>query len=299
MSCANVFDIKRFGINDGAGIRTVLFLKGCPLRCKWCQNPEGLLPEIRLWYTPVACIGCKACLQACPAGALGWDEAGLTINHEACTRCGACIRACPTGALRFDARQMCVDDALAEIEKDRVFFESSGGGVTLSGGECTASPAFSLEVLGDCRESGIDTAMETCLHAPPATMDAFAKGCSRIIADLKLLDPMRHKQATGVDNALILENFERLAKSGVNLLIRIPLIPGYTADAENIRGLAAYIAGVNRDIPVELLNFNPMCREKYDAMRQAYALDATQQALPNEDVQRFRQWMVDAGLTVL
>lgn len=299
MSSANVFDIKRFGINDGAGIRTVLFLKGCPLRCKWCQNPEGLLPKIFLWYSPAACVGCKACIQACPAGALGWDEGGIVIGHAACTRCGACIQACPTGALRFDARCMNTEEALAEIEKDRVFFESSGGGVTLSGGECTASPAFSLELLDACRAKGIDTAIETCMHAPPATMDAFAKSSGKVIADLKLIDPARHRQATGVDNTLIWENFTRLAGADTNLLVRVPLIPGYTADKENLRGIADAIARVNPRIPVELLNFNPMCREKYAAMRQAYALDASVQALPPGELERMRGWVADSGLTVL
>jgi pyruvate formate lyase activating enzyme len=298
MSTANVFDIKRFSINDGDGIRTTIFLKGCPLRCLWCQNPEGLIPEIQLWYAKNPCVACKSCIAVCEVHALGWDERGVAIDQAACTRCGACVSACPTGAIRFDARSMSTQDVLFEIEKDVPFYGKDGG-VTLSGGECMASPAFSLEILRGCHERGIGTSVETSLYAKPETVDAFAAAADQIIADIKLIDPARHKAATGVDNALILSNIQRLANSDANLLIRIPLIPGYTDDDENIAGIARFVASLGRRIPVELLNFNPMCRDKYDALREEYAFSHDQREIPQERVRQLNQILESHGLTVV
>jgi len=297
MISANVFDIKRFGINDGGGIRTVLFLKGCPLRCRWCQNPEGFESGIRVWHARGACVRCRSCAAVCKRNALRFDERGLAIGED-CVLCGECVRACPTGAVRFDAKKMSVDEALEHIEKDRAFFGSEGG-VTLSGGECTASPEFSLAVLWKCKEKGIHTAIETCMHAPPETMDAFAEVTDQILADIKLIDPIRHVKATGTGNALILENIRRLSGRS-DLLLRIPLIPGFTADRENLEGIAAFIASLDVDVkpPVQLLNFNPMCREKYDSLRRTYGFDTNQRALAREKIRECESIMADYGLSV-
>ncbi len=297
MITANVFDIKRFSINDGDGIRTTIFLKGCPLRCVWCQNPEGLFPEIRLWYAKNLCVSCKSCVAACPETALSWAELGVLIRHDRCTRCGACVTACPTGAIRFDAREMRTEDVLFEIEKDMPFYGADGG-VTLSGGECMASPAFSLEILRGCRVRGIGTSIETSLYAKPETADAFAEAADTIIADIKLIDPARHKAATGVDNALILSNIRRLADGGANLLIRVPLIPGYTDDDENISGIARFVRSLGREVPVELLNYNPMCRDKYDALRENYTVCSDHREISKERVHALRQIFKEHGITV-
>ena len=295
MITANIFDSKRFSINDGEGIRTTLFLNGCPLRCAWCQNPEGISPEIRVWYAKNICAGCRACVAACKAGAIGWDERGAKIDQNACTRCGNCVKACPTGAVRFDAREMSVTEALREIEQDEAFYGADGG-VTLSGGECMMSPEFSLAVLNGCRERGIGTNIETCLYAKPEVVDAFCAATDQIFADLKLIDPLRHKAATGVDNALILENFRRLAAKKANLVVRVPLIPGFTADEENIAGIAAFVASLNAGFPVELLNFNPMCREKYESLRLPYRFSPDERELPQETVRKLKKILTDHGL---
>ena len=298
MIAANIFDVKRFGITDGAGIRTVLFAKGCPLRCKWCQNPEGLTSDLKVWQAPASCVGCRCCQVACGQKAIHFDAHGLALDTALCNLCGDCIRACPTGAMRFDGRTMTVPQAIDEIEKDRIFY-GEGGGVTLSGGECTASPEFSLALLGECRERGIDTAIETCLHTPAEQLDAFAGLSNRIIADLKLIDSARHLAHTGVDNALILKNLCRLAQKGSDLLLRIPLIPGYTADRENLAGIAAFAASLDAGVPVELLNFNPMCREKYRALRRDWAFPHGQRAFSLEEMQAFRRIVAEYGLKVL
>ncbi len=298
MISANVFDVKRFAINDGHGIRTVLFVKGCPLRCKWCQNPEGIFPDVRVWYAKGMCVDCKSCVAACKPGAISWDERGALIDQEKCTRCGDCTVACPTGAIRFDGMRMSVEEALSEIEKDRDFYEKDGG-VTLSGGECIASPEFSLAVLKGCKERGIGTSIETSLYAKPETVDAFAELTDRMIADIKLIDPARHKALTGVDNGLILSNIRRLSERKTNLLLRTPLIPGFTDDVENITGIAEFVASLNADIPVELLNFNPMCRDKYESLRIPYQFDSNQREIPENEVQALKQILTNHGLRAL
>lgn len=298
MITANVFDIKRFSINDGDGIRTTIFLKGCPLRCKWCQNPEGLAPEIRVWYAKNLCVSCKSCVAACPVHAIDWDDCGVKVDREACTLCGECVTACPTGAIRFDAKRMSVEETLREIEKDRPFYGKDGG-VTLSGGECMASPAFSLALLQACRARGIGTSVETSLAVKPEIADALCEAADQLIADIKLIDSERHRKATGADNALILENIRRLAKMGANLLIRVPLIPGYTDDEENLSGIADFVASLGRDVPVELLNFNPMCRDKYEALREEYAFSPDEREISGDRVQKLKQIFVGRGLTAL
>jgi len=231
---------------------------------------------------------CGHCSDACPQ----------KVQDKACMLCGKCVSACPTGALCFDAKTITVAEALVEVEKDRVFYETSGGGVTLSGGECTASPEFALELLNACRARGIDTAIETCLHTPPEIMRLFCLATDRIIADIKLADPEEHETATGVDNKLIVENLRMLAKADCNLLIRIPLIPGFTATEKNIRGIGSLIAGLPRRIPVELINFNPMCREKYEILGSIYQVE---QAIPldTEQINRYKQLLTDYSLQVL
>jgi pyruvate formate lyase activating enzyme len=297
MTSANIFDIKRFGINDGHGIRTVFFLKGCPLRCAWCQNPEGLEADIHVWYARHRCVQCKGCVAACPEGAVSFDKRGVTVDDRKCTRCGLCVKARPTGALRFDATRMTVEEALREVEKDRVFYEASGGGVTLSGGECTMSPAFSIELLATCQALGINTAIETCLQVPAETLKAFLPVTDRIIADVKLADPALHKAYTGADNALILKNLGMLAETDCELLLRVPLIPGFTATEENVRAIGELIAKLPRKIPVELINYNPMCREKYEALRKTYPVSDTSPLDPSR-LKRFRDILVSLGLDV-
>ncbi|MFH1879473.1 MAG: radical SAM protein, partial [Bacillota bacterium] len=201
-------------------------------------------------------------------------------------------------ALRFDGVHISAEDAIAEIEKDMVFFGKDGG-VTLSGGECMASPDFTLEVLTGCRQRGIGTNIETSLYASAETVEAIADLCDRVIADIKLMDPVRHRAGTGVDNALILSNIRRLAKRGTNLLLRTPLIPGYTDDPENIAAIARFIAKLDADIPLELLNFNPMFTGKYKALGLECKFSADKTEIPQEWVDMLKQIVTDHGVRVL
>ena len=299
MISANVFDVKRFGVNDGLGIRTVLFIKGCPLRCLWCQNPEGLCPEIRLWYVKSICAECKGCVASCPEHCISWDENGAHIDHGACSKCGKCVSACPTGALRMDAKSTSVYEAISEIERDRVFYAASGGGVTLSGGECTASPEFSLAILRECKKRSIHTAIETCLYMPASRLNEFADAADQIIADIKLFDPARHKAATGVDNGSILENVRLLSARKANLLLRTPLIPAFTDDDDNIKAIASFIASVDKDIPMQLLNYNPMCVEKYRSLRETYPIPPDVKPLNKARIRALEDIITGCGLRVV
>jgi pyruvate formate lyase activating enzyme len=295
MTAANIFDIKRFGINDGGGIRTVLFIKGCPLRCRWCHNPEGMSPDIHLWRAATQCVGCGSCVSSCTRGALRFDEQNIRIDEQYCDLCGDCVRACPTGAIKPDAVRMTVDGAMAEIARDEVFYGTDGG-VTLSGGECTASPEFSLAVLKACRKRGIHTAIETCMYVSESVMREFADNTDIIIADIKILDKDKHKAATGTNNSLILRNFEWLAHSGKSLLIRIPLIPGFTADPKNVADIAAYIASVNKQIPIELINFNPMCTGKYESLNKEFITN--QLPYSHGEMEKYARIVSGQGLSV-
>ncbi len=298
-----VFDIKRFAVHDGPGIRTTVFLKGCPLACPWCQNPEGIAPEIGIWYTEGRCIRCHRCIEVCPEDALSAGEAegepAVRIHRERCTVCGACVRECPSAALEFDAREMGAAEVVEEVLKDRVFYETSGGGVTLSGGDPLFQAAFSREVLGLCREEGLHTAIETCLFAAPETVEPLVDLVDLFLVDLKLTDSARHEELTGRPSDPIRANFEALCRRGTNVRVRVPLIPAVTATEENVRAVARYVREVDERVPVELINFNPLARSKYRRLGRAYAYGAYEAPLPDEEVERLAAAAAAEGVRCL
>ena len=251
MVTGRVFDVQRFSLHNGPGIRTTVFLKGCPLACAWCHNPEGRAPEPQVARFPARCIACGACGEVCPTGAAGDGATG-----EPCRACGACVEACPSGARELVGRDVAPDELADEAARDRVFFEESGGGVTFSGGEPLAQPEFLLAVLGRLREAGIHTAVDTCGHAPPEVLLRVAAAADLILFDVKLIDDGRHLRFTGVSNRTILENFRALGQAHANLWVRVPVIPGVNDDEENLAAtarLAAATPGVRR---VDLLPYH-------------------------------------------
>ncbi len=234
-----VFDIKKFAIHDGEGIRTTVFLKGCPLRCRWCQNPEGLELERKLWYFPNRCLHCNECVQACPQQALrseGSDEEDhrIVIDYERCDACGICTRVCPTDALAFDSSWYEVEELVEEVLKDSIFYDVSGGGVTVSGGDPVYQHRFVTAFLERCREEGLTTTMESSMYTSAEVVRSLIPVVDRFIVDLKIFDSASHKKATGKGNERIKENIALLAAAGADILIRVPLIPGFTADRENL-----------------------------------------------------------------
>lgn len=263
-----VFEVKRFAVHDGPGLRTTLFLKGCPLRCPWCQNPEGLHLEPRLWYKEADCLRCGNCVAACQERALALDER-VHIDQVACTLCKRCLDACPTGALLLDGREVSADEAEETLLQDAVFY-AEGGGITLSGGEVMAQWPFALELLRRMRARGVDTAIETCLLVKQDVLSRFLELVDHFIVDIKYFDGAEHRRVLGESNELILANYRYLVEKGADVLVRTPLIPGYTATEANIRAIARFVRLTDANARYELLNFNPLCRSKYAALEEDY-----------------------------
>ncbi|MDR3645782.1 MAG: glycyl-radical enzyme activating protein [Clostridia bacterium] len=257
---AVVFDIKKFAIHDGPGIRTTVFLKGCPLSCRWCQNPESQDARPEISFFPHLCIGCGKCLAACPLS----QPAGQ-VDRELCLRCGKCAEVCPGEARKLAGRAFGAEELIDEVKKDKLFFDNSGGGVTVSGGEPMLQAGFLRGFLKLCRINGIHTAIDTCGYAAWEDFEKVAEYTDLFLYDIKVTDPARHLEYTGADNGLILQNLAGLADLKKNIIIRIPLIPGYTDSPSDMEETAAFIGGRmgRRIIRVELLPYNRLAEAKY------------------------------------
>lgn len=273
-----VFDIRRFSTHDGPGIRTTVFTKGCPLRCLWCQNPEGIHLKQRLFYFKDKCLGCGTCIDACPVRAISPSDGKIVIDRTICNLCGECVKVCPPLALSLDSREMTVREVVDEVLQDRKFYRESGG-MTISGGDPTYQADFNTEVLRACRAEGIHTAIETSLYTAPDVLDRFLPHLSLLIADFKVADQAHHEAWTGVSNDRIKANFEKVlamrrsGQAGFDLLVRIPLIPGHTASLENLRAIGDFFLQKGPDVRIELLNYNPLAQNKYTLLDQPYLFD--------------------------
>ena len=298
MTSGIVFDIKTFAIHDGPGIRTTVFLKGCPLRCLWCQNPEGLEIQPQIWHFPAKCIGCKQCEAVCPHNAI---EVGTEhwINRELCCRCGLCADTCVTNSLAFDSKEMTVDEVTGRVLEDVVFYRNSHGGVTLSGGEATFQYSFSLALLQEFKRKNLHTAIESCMHCSPDVWKQFFPLIDKFIVDLKCMDSNQHKAFTGMDNHMILENFRILAENKEDILVRIPMIPGMTATHENVAAISSFVYSIRKTIPVELINYNPLAPGKYRIMGKQYCLDSDCNPLSRARLAELEEVVRDCGLQVV
>lgn len=294
---AVVFDIKRFAVHDGPGIRSTLFLKGCPLNCKWCHNPEGISAGEMLWYFPNQCLRCGDCVPVCPVGALTLEDE-IRIDRDRCTLCGLCTDTCPTGALHILGHEMDLDEIEKELLRDAPFFEESEGGITLSGGEPLMQADAAVELLRRMKGRGIHTAVESCLLVSRETLERVMPLTDFFMADLKLIDPEAHKAHTGAANEEILENIRVLADSDREVLIRVPVIPGFTDGEENLKGIASFLASLSRRLPVELMNFNPLARDKFRVLGRPYEPAGEDQPYGAEKMEEFRKIFADAGLEV-
>ena len=262
-----IFEIKRNSLDDGPGIRTVIFFKGCPLSCAWCQNPEGRSPRPDISFDKKKCIGCKTCINICTNHALN-RHPDYFVNREKCDLCYECAANCPTEALAPVGRAMQVDEIVETVKKDIPFFKTSGGGVTLSGGEATMYMPFAGKLLRALKEEGIHTLIETCGHFD---LDQFSKRLypwlDHIYYDLKFLEPGLHEKYCGVSNEKILDNFvvlyRRYLKGGIPVLPRISLIPRLTATKSNLKGLATFLR-MNKVRQISLLEYNPLWEDKMD-----------------------------------
>jgi pyruvate formate lyase activating enzyme len=281
-----VFSIERYAVHDGNGIRTIVYLKGCPLRCLWCANPEGQEACPQLFFFEERCIGCGRCEAACPCGVAHRSAEGRAeSDHAVCERCGRCADACPADARRLFGREMTVAEVLQAVLKDRAFYRKSGGGVTLSGGEPTAQPDFTRALLAACRNRGLNTAMETCGYTRFPLLAGIAEHLDLVLYDLKHMDREAHRRLTGVPNDLILENLKQLCDLGVAIIVRVPVIPGYNDTLENLTALAAFTAALPSVQTVELLPYHNYGSGKYARCCRAYALPD----LPLPDLARMRE----------
>lgn len=260
---APVTNISRGSLHDGPGVRTVIYLKGCGLRCRWCHNPETLSPKKEILYLPNKCMHCGGCVDLCPEHHR-IDGNDMVYLRDGCTACGNCTEECPTGALTVCGENMTSDDVFAEIRKDLHYYIESGGGVTFSGGECLLYPEFVAETAEKCFENGIRTAVESALFVPWKNIERVLPFTDLIFADLKIADSGKHRKYTGQDNALILENLHKLSEVHENLHIRIPVIPGVNDSAEDFGGFAEILDSLGGGLrDAELLRYNPLAESKY------------------------------------
>jgi pyruvate formate lyase activating enzyme len=283
---------------DGHGVRTTVFLKGCPLRCEWCCNPEGqeVHPEIK--YVGAQCNGCAKCVPTCPVGAITISEdepdARVRIDRQLCTNCGECIDVCYLGALDWFGRYYTVDELFAEVKKDEKYYSSSGGGVTIGGGEPTLQPVFLRRFLKKCRDRYIHTALDTCLYTVTDEGLKALEEADLLLCDVKGLDPHQHKKSTGVSNRVILENLKRLSDMGKPMIIRVPLIPGHTDSPENLRGVVDLLCSLRSVERVDLLPVHEYGKGKYDELGKEYTLAV--EPIPQERQQEIKALFEECGL---
>ena len=263
MSAGTIFDIKKFAIHDGPGVRTTIFLKGCPLGCWLCHNPESQAFSRDLLLRDGRCDQCGDCIEACPPYAISLNEKSVHIDRSRCDLCGACVDACLLDALEIAGRGVTVAEVMTEIEKDAVFYDESGGGVTFSGGEPLSQPDFLLELLRSCKARGFGTALDTCGHAEPEVFQKVAEHVDLFLYDLKLIDDARHLQFTGASNESIHENLRWLAEQRADVLIRFPLLPGINDDGENIDALGNLLSSLPVRYGVDILPYHRMGVDKY------------------------------------
>lgn len=257
---APIFDIKRYAVHDGPGIRTTFFLKGCPLRCLWCQNPESMDGRQVVAFAPQKCVGCGECARVC-----GKLDDTLRLPRAQCALCGDCVKVCYAGARSFAYTDYTPERILAIALEDEPFFRASGGGVTFSGGECLLHGAFMFEALKLCHDAGIHTTVDTCGAIPRQAFEAVLPYTNLFLYDIKLMDNARHLAYTGRENGEILKNAQALCRSGAQVVIRVPLIPGHTDAAEDVRAIGRFIRDAldMRVVRVELLPYNQLAQTKY------------------------------------
>ena len=263
---ANIFNIQRFCVNDGPGIRTTVFIKGCGLDCAWCHNPESKSFEGQLMFSDALCITCKACETVCENGVHSFSEKGHLLDRNGCTLCGKCTFYCPVDARKVCGREYTVDEVFAEIIKDKAYYENSGGGVTFSGGECMLQIEFLVEILKKCKENGIHTAVDTAGYIPFESLEKILPYTDLFLYDIKCFDNEKHKKYVGVENELILENLKKLFQANAKIWIRIPVISDVNDSAEEMQSIKAFLSQNGKPEKIELLPYHLMGENKYAAI---------------------------------
>ena len=289
-----VFNIQKFSVNDGPGIRTVVFLKGCPLRCKWCANPESQLVRAEIMWDEKKCVHCRHCIEVCPLQAVSVRDGKIIIDSSKCDGCGKCFHECPGKALKNEGELKTVREVMDTVMQDLPFYEESGGGITLSGGEMLAQPEFAVSLLKASKENNLHTCAETTGFAIQEVFASVIENLDLILFDVKHWNSEKHKEGTGVNNELILANLKYAIDQGKDVLPRIPVIPGFNDSIEDAANLARVIkeAGSTK---CQLLPFHQFGENKYEQLGREYSYkDVT--AYHREDLEEYRQTMIDCGI---
>jgi pyruvate formate lyase activating enzyme len=286
---------------DGPGIRTTVFFKQCPLKCIWCHNPESILKEQQLEWLEHKCIGCNTCIETCEQSALSFNEKGLKIDRDRCNRCDECTNECPSTALHMWGEWWTLEDLYHDIQKDKVYYTQSNGGITVSGGEPTAQSEFIINFLKKCQENDISTALDTCGYASGNIYEEILPHVDLVLLDIKEIDSDKHREFTGVPNDLILKNAiwisEHIKENNKKMWIRTPIIPNYTATEKNIEGIGGFIVNELKNIPErwDLLSFNNLCTAKYERLDMEWPLRDVP-LMTNEEIERLYQIAMQTGV---
>ncbi len=293
-----IFDIKRYAIHDGPGIRTTVFLKGCPLRCQWCQNPEGLELEPEVFWRENRCAeDCSACVTACPSRAVSKNGNRVVVDKEKCDFCRSCEDACVYDALEIVGREVSVEEIMEEIEKDRVFFDQSGGGVTFSGGEPLLQADFLQSLIEEVKKSNIHVALDTSGYVPFQDLQRVSDRVDLFLYDLKIMEDETHKKYTGVSNQIILENLKKLSDKKKAIHVRIPLVSGVNDDKQNIQRFAEYLRTLRNVKNISLLAYHRGGCEKYRRLQKEEPL-RTFQSPSKKRMEETKKFLVDSGFSV-
>lgn len=299
---AFIFNKQKYNMYDGPGVRSLVFFKGCPLRCKWCSNPEGLERKYQIMLKSSACVSCGACVPVCPQGihSISRDGEHVIDRSVDCIGCGQCVESCMSSALKVAGQQETISELLEYIEEDRAFYDQSGGGVTLGGGEVTSQPEAAINLLMACKQVGINTAIETCGYTRKENILKFAEFVDLFLFDMKHIDPDRHFELTGVRNEMILENLQELLKHRQNVKIRMPMLKGINDSEAEIRGVIEFLMPY-KDYKnfkgIDLLPYHKLGVNKYNQLGMEYPIEGDP-SLSEEDLDRIEGWIKEYDFPV-
>lgn len=291
-----IFNIQRYSIDDGPGIRSTVFMKGCPIRCLWCSNPESQNPRPEVTHRDTSCTKCGRCIEVCDTRAISVDDLGVHINRKLCITCGKCVEECSPEALKIMGKEMSVEEVFDVLKKDIDYYQNSGGGITVSGGEVLSQPEFVTALLKRCRDSGIHTCLDTSGYGDTSALESILPYTSLVYFDLKHADPVAHRELTGVSNELIIRNLEFIVANGTPVVIRVPIVPGLNDSDKEITDIAQTVAGITKSSKVNLLPYHRFGMSKYKMLDLEYKL--SELAYPtNEKLQRAKEIVESFGLT--